>query len=419
MKNTLLLLFSIFLLASAPAQSTWHYLPNVPQAFGRIDDVFFLNSQLGWSAGSDGQIFKTTDGGSTWEVVSGISGYLRCIEFFNEKIGYIGTLNAKFLRSTDGGETWVNLAPSITPAPQSVCGISIADSLYAYAVGQWDGPGFFLKTTNGGTNWTSHSMTAHATALVDVFFMSRDTGFVTGTSISGRGVILYTTDGGETWTKKFESTAIGHYVWKIQRVTTDFWVASIQTFNGGRFAKSYDGGQTWTEHSAPIPDMQGIGFATPQHGWVGGYVNGFYETMDGGESWGFKDFGGNFNRFYFLDSTLAYASGWSIFKFSDTTLSSSSQPVRPIQQGDGFTVSISPNPTGSFLDILFTLPVLDNLRMGIYTIQGGFVKEIYHERQLQAGDYQFRTDCAGLLPGAYFVGIQRNHGLYSRPFTKI
>lgn len=262
-------------------------------------------------------------------------------------------------------------------------------------------------------------MSAQAKALVDVFFISRDTGFVTGQGPQGRGVILYTTDGGQSWEKKFESGPTGHYVWKIQRVTQAFWVGSIQTFGGGRYAKSFDAGQTWTEYTAPIPDMQGIGFATPKHGWVGGYIDGFYETLDGGDTWEFKNFGGNFNRFYFLDSTLAFASGWSIYKFSDSTSSSVAQPLRPILGEDGFEISLSPNPTNNFLEIKFKLPVLDNLLMGVYSAEGAMINEVYHQRFLPPGEYQFRVDCSMLSPGVYFLGVQRNHGLYAKPFTKI
>ena len=419
MKKLLSTVFTLYFVANIFAQSTWQYLPNAPNGGGRIDDVFFLNSQLGWSASGGGRIHKTTDGGATWEKVYSTDAYFRCIEFYDENIGYAGTLDSKFLRSTDGGHTWTDLAPAISPIPKAVCGISIVDSLYAYAVGEYDTPGFYLKTMDGGISWTSHNMSSHAMALVDVFFMSRDTGFVTGKSPQGKAVILYTTDGGQSWSKKFESSPIGHYVWKIQRVTPDFWVGSIQTFNGGRFAKSYDGGQSWTEHTAPVPDMQGIGFATPQHGWVGGYVAGFYETMDGGTNWEYKDFGGSYNRFYFLDSTLAFASGWSIYKFSDSTSSSVAQPLNSTLETDNFVVSLSPNPTHGSLEVKFHLPERDNLLMAFYTSGGAFLREVYHERQLPAGDYSFRADCSGLPPGAYFLGVQRNCGLYSRPFMKL
>lgn len=411
------LLFSFCFSASFFAQSTWNYLPNAPLS-GRIDDVFFINSQIGWCGAGFGSIFKTTDGGQNWvEQISNI-GYVRCVEFFNANIGYAGTLGGKFMRTTDGGTTWVNLAPAINPAPKAICGISLADSLVGYAVGQWDTPGFFLKTTDGGLSWQSHDMSEYAMALVDVFFISRDTGFVTGQGVSGKAVILYTTDGGLSWTKKFESSPIGHYVWKIQRVTTDFWVGSIQTFNGGRFAKSFDGGQSWTEHTAPVPDMQGIGFATPLHGWVGGYINGFYETKDGGDNWEYINFGASFNRFYFLNSGLAYASGSSIYKFSDTTLTATHQPLASKEHEDGFDLTLSPNPTSGIMDIKFMLPVEDNLRMGIYAMNGALIREVYHQRGLLPGVYTFEIDGTQLPAGAYFLGIQRNCGLYSKPFVK-
>jgi len=420
MKPFLSAVFFLQLLASIASQSAWHYLPNAPVGFGRIEDVFFLNSQLGWSAAANGKIHKTTDAGQTWDLVYSANVYFRCIEFYDENIGYAGTLDNRFLRSTDGGNTWVNLAPGISPAPKAVCGISIVDSLYAYAVGEWDSPGFVLKTTNGGTAWESTDMSQHAKALVDVLFLSRDTGFVSGQSPSGRAIILHTTDGGESWTKVFESSAGGHYVWKLQQVTPEFWVGSIQGFSsGGKFAKSYDGGLSWTEHATPIPDMQGIGFATPQQGWVGGYVSGFYETTDGGESWTFQNFGGNFNRFYFLDSTLAYASGYSVFKYADTTATSGTLlPKWPTNEDDGFEVKLSPNPGDGFLNIEFYLPVRDNLRMGIYRADGAWLRDVYHERGLTPGSYQFRTECGELPAGAYFLGVQRNHGLYFKPFIR-
>ncbi len=418
MKKLILFTLISFLALNTHAQSNWHYLPNAPSGTWRIDDVFFLNSQLGWCASSGGQIHRTTDGGAHWELMYTSSDYFRCIEFYNDSIGYAGTLNNHFLRTTDGGSTWTDLASAITPSPAAVCGISIVDSLYAYAVGEWDTPGFFLKTTDGGISWTSHSMASYATALVDVYFLSRDTGFVTGQSVHG-AIILYTTNGGTSWTKKFDSGVSGQYVWKIQGVTSDFWVGSIQTFGGGKYAKSYDGGQTWAKFNAPVPDMQGIGFATPQHGWVGGYVNGFYETFDSGANWEFKDFGGNFNRFYFLDSTLAFASGLSIYKFSDTSASTVSQPRPSNLNDDGFEISLSPNPTSQYLEIKFHLPVQDNLRMGIYSPDGAMLREVYHERMLSPDDYSFRVDCTSLPSGAYFLGVQRNCGLYVRPFAKL
>lgn len=411
-------LFLGLLTSRVSAQATWQYLPSAPNTGSRIEDVFFLNSQLGWAASGGGKIYKTTDGGQTWATVYSTNSYFRCIEFRNDSIGYAGTLDNKFLRSADGGHTWTNLTPNISPKPKAVCGISIVDDEVAYAVGEWDTPAFVLKTVDGGQTWINQSMASQAKALVDVLFLSRDTGFIAGQNLSGQGAIFYTTDGGQNWAEKFSSSPLGQYVWKIQRVTPDFWVGSIQTFNGGLFAKSYDGGQTWSQHTAPIPDMQGIGFATPLRGWVGGYVSGFHETNDGGETWQFQNFGGNYNRFYFLDSTLGFASGASIYKFSELGMSST-QPSLPTQgYDDGFSLSLAPNPVRDFLSISFDLPVRDNVRISIYSPDGRWIQEVYHERQIAPGQHRFQADCSQLQPGAYFIGVQRNHGLYAYPFIR-
>ena len=337
------------------AQSSWNYLPNAPAGTGRIDDVFFLDTLTGWSGSASGKVHKTTDGGQTWNLQLA-TGYVRCVEFVNADLGFVGTLDKKFFRTTNGGQIWTNIINSITPKPDAVCGISCIDSLYSVAVGEWDSPAFFLKTITGGMTWVNKSMTTHANALVDVLFLSRDTGFVSGKSSTG-ATILYTTDGGVTWTEKYNSNTPGEYVWKMQRINkSNHWVGSVQTFGGGKMVKSSDNGQTWTAISVPmLPDMQGIGFATPLHGWVGGYINGFFETIDEGQNWEFKDFGGNFNRFHFIDSTLAFASGESIYKFSPTQVSTQPNP-KPMKD-DGFKLVLSPNPVLDRLYIEYDLPV--------------------------------------------------------------
>ena len=93
MKYHILLIFSIFT-SSLLAQSSWSSLDNAPvNANGtRFDDVFFINSDLGWIAnGANGNVFKTIDGGENWTEVlneADISAnvYYRNIEFFNENI---------------------------------------------------------------------------------------------------------------------------------------------------------------------------------------------------------------------------------------------------------------------------------------------------------------------------------------------
>lgn len=415
-----ILLWAFCALTTFPAigQSTWKYLPNAPQGgISRIDDVFFINENEGWCATSFSTIHHTKDGGLTWEKQydGNLGDYFRCIEFRDSLLGFAGTLSSKFFRTTDGGQTWTDMAGQINPHPDAVCGVAVADDSTIYAVGQWNSPGFLLKSTDEGATWTSKDMSAFAAGLVDINFISRDTGFVSGKGISG-GTILYTTDGGITWEEKFNTQHAGDYVWKLQRVTPEVWVASVQRFTttSGHMLKSTDGGQTWTKIVTPLGNMQGIGFATPDHGWVGGYNSGFYETTDGGLTWDFVNFGGDFNRFFFLSPTLGFASGSSIYKFTADSITETR--AAPQLYRDPFDFTISPNPAGSQVTVSFHLPRPDAIRISLVATDGREVKNLYHGR-LSEGPHQLQLPLPDVAAGSWLIGFQRNVGLYAKPIV--
>jgi photosystem II stability/assembly factor-like uncharacterized protein len=401
------------------AQSTWKtlpYSPGISNTEGRIDDVFFLNKTEGWCASGGGNIYHTSDGGDSWTKQLAVlpNPYFRCIEFRNPQLGFAGTLDKKLFRSTDGGTTWTNIAPNITPIPQAVCGLSIPTDSTVYAVGEWDEPAFLLKSNDAGLTWTNKSMATQAKGLVDVLFISRDTGWVSGMGIGG-ATILRTVDGGATFTELFNSGFSGEYVWKLQRVTPLVWVGSIQsmTFTNGRMVKSTDGGLTWNTLPAPISDMQGIGFATPLRGWIGDYNSGFYETKDGGSTWNFQFFGGNYNRFYFLDSTFAYASGNRIYKFSPESSSIVEADRSP---NENFDFELNPNPATGQTQVRFSLSQPDNIRISLLSTNGVELRNL-HKRHYDMGEHSVQIDLANIPSGTYLIWMQRNHGLFTKPFV--
>ena len=409
----------LYLTGALTAQSNWHLLPNAPVSTSRFDDVFFLNKNLGWSAGSNGKIYRTTNGGINWELQYSFpaSYYFRSLEFRDSLHGFAGTLNNRFLRTSDGGQTWENIANQIDPSPHSICGISVADSAVIYAVGEWNSPAFLLKSEDGGSTWISKSMSEYAKGLVDVFFVNRDTGYVSGEGYTG-AVLWRTADGGENWEKLFDTGVPGQYVWKIQRVTESVWVASVQTFlTTGLMLRSEDAGNTWVALPTPI-SLQGIGFATPEHGWVGGYPNGFYETTDGGQNWEFVNFGGSYNRFFFLNDTLGFASGNSIYKFSAQDLSSTETPDNGVPENNSpadFHFSISPNPNHGDMLVSFDLPRADHLRISLVSSTGALTKELFNDRLIE-GHHQIKVNTGKITPGAWMIAIQRNVGLHTKVF---
>src|SRR6188768_1418886 len=82
-------------------------------------DLFFVNDQIGFIVGYNGNIYKTTNAGKSWEKKnSGTSLHLFSVFFLNENVGFAAgevmrnclsddcNKGSVFLKTTDGGETW-------------------------------------------------------------------------------------------------------------------------------------------------------------------------------------------------------------------------------------------------------------------------------------------------------------------------
>ncbi len=52
-----------------------------------------------------------------------------------------------------------------------------------------------------------------------------------------------------------------------------------------------------------------------------GHYTGFHETNNGGQTWTNLTVGNNLNRIFIISSTLAYAGGTSLYKFTSEVLS--------------------------------------------------------------------------------------------------
>jgi hypothetical protein len=61
---------------------------------------------VAYLSGSKNQLFKTSDGGTTWQNLNyNYPYYIQSVMFLNEQVGFISFYNA-LLKTTDGGLTW-------------------------------------------------------------------------------------------------------------------------------------------------------------------------------------------------------------------------------------------------------------------------------------------------------------------------
>jgi photosystem II stability/assembly factor-like uncharacterized protein len=292
----------------------------------RYEDLAFPDEKHGWLVSARGDILHTADGGRTWVSQASELRGLRSIDFLDARRGFAGTLTGTFYATTDGGATWNDITTSLPKAAKGFCGIThVGDAVHV--VGRYTGAADYFFSPDAGKTWRHTDLGEIAQGLVDVSFVSRDVGFITGMAKSqspdqGTAVILKTTDGGKRWRIVYEHDGGRGLVWKLFPVSHQLIYASLQSYDGVyRVAKSTDGGDTWNtivlaSGRQPWPQVQAIGFVDEKTGFVAGFFEGMWGTRDGGETWTrIAVPHGLINRFERVGNTLITAGSGGVLRF--------------------------------------------------------------------------------------------------------
>ncbi|MFN3999179.1 WD40/YVTN/BNR-like repeat-containing protein [Algoriphagus sp.] len=329
MKNLLVIITITFFSSFAEAQqAVWTKLNTEPYP-GKQDDISFINENQGWYVNGLGSIYKTLNGGQTWEKLVEMKGsFFRTIAFLNEQVGFVGTVGTDYFPNvtdtiplygtSDGGKTW-NPVPYSGPYVKGLCAMDIVREQFInhgqidfkthiYAVGRVGSPANLMVSHDAGKTWTSRAMDSDAQMLFDIKMFDKNTGIACAASdadiTKSNALILRTEDGGETWFKVYQSNRPFETTWKVSFPTADVGYVTIQSYNPDpiikqqRIAKSTDGGRTWKELNL-VEDSGarefGVGFLNENHGFVG-TVNSGFETLDGGLTWTPVDLGRACNK---------------------------------------------------------------------------------------------------------------------------
>lgn len=299
-------------------RTVWEKLKTEPYR-GKQDDIYFVNDRIGWYANGAGKIYKTTDGGDTWQKQFDQPGtYFRCLAFLDENHGYAGNIGPGYFpnvndtcplyETKDGGTTWQKVTTIEGPSIVGLCALQVLREEIVNAgklenrtrligVGRVGGPTAMIVSDDLGATWQQIDISKQAAMAFDVHFFNRREGFIAASTdadvANSHALILRTQDGGETWTKVYESSRPYELTWKISFPTRKVGYVTIQSYNpdpkiAERFvAKSIDGGQSWQEvplvTNAAVREF-GIAFLNETTGWVGAMPHGFF-TADGGDTW--------------------------------------------------------------------------------------------------------------------------------------
>ncbi len=162
----------------------------------------FINGQIGFASISN-KIYKTTDSGANWTVVATHSIFMKAMHFWDENLGVaVNSMEPmdrrQIFRTTNGGLSWNLVYEATIPSFFSYYfnDIEMVSATVGYAAGA---NGYIVKTTNGGSSWSVVGNPydgAGTKNFMALDFRDENNGYVVGTG----GSILKTTNGGNNWT---------------------------------------------------------------------------------------------------------------------------------------------------------------------------------------------------------------------------
>jgi len=308
----------------------WH-IQRLPQV-DWVRKYSFISENEGWIIGNLSEIFKTNNGGISWQKLNtsiqidfSIYG-LHDIEFIDSHTGYLlanpRSTNPEeqdpypglIYKTEDGGIHWTQINIGI---PRKYHQIVFINSLTGFLLSQpyysnYDFDNNLLhRTVDGGKTWT----TLAGKGFGNIHFINDRIGWAGN---------YKTTDGGQTWKyqqfnfpplennidkisfsdsltgyaisyRKILKTEDGGNSWVIQTDTPNGLLQDIQFYNskigyvcgyGGTIYRTNDGGENWLRYGKGVTkDLQDVDFINADTGWAVGYYGTILHTKNSGEVW--------------------------------------------------------------------------------------------------------------------------------------
>jgi photosystem II stability/assembly factor-like uncharacterized protein len=448
MKKLIHLFFILFFFCvSVRVYSQWTAAGSVTLT-GTYPSVSVVSPTVAWiSAGATApEIFRTTDGGTTWTTISttGLPAKaLMCIWALSDQICYVadggdagGTSggDAAVSVTTNGGTSWTLLFNTGGSAG-FFNGVVFSRSNPLYGFAESDPPSgsgnvfYVQKTTNGGANWTLSNppgVSGNASGQNSLFMIDN---LFYGYGLNAAATIRMTSDGGTTWfsgslpvSGTFTSSAAFHDNKQIGVAATSTSFPSI--------ARSTNGGTSWSQIS-----LGGSGTTTNSAlKWISGtntvfYLGqiaastAFYMSTNSGLNWTVMTAPGmNYFHFDFVrvgTTVTGYATtvGGTIAKVTQTvTLISPENNIVPV---DYALNQNYPNPFNPSTTISFSIPKSEFVTLKVYNSAGKEVATIVNEI-LRAGNYKEVFNAPkDLTSGVYFYKITAGNFTETKKFMLI
>ena len=357
-----------------------------------------------------GKIMQTTDLGETWEVIweSDVSGTgIMSLYFFSTTTGYAGTMDGDLMKTTDGGSTWTTSDIDADVDQGEIRDINFYDAMNGCLVTGWNG---IYTTDDGGATWTVAS--TNFTQAIDVCYASSSTLFACGFSQN----IYKSTDGGDTWNFSYQGPNGPIEQWVNLGVDfLDVDNGAVTSEEGQVFITS-DGGDSWTESTIIGQSglMNDVLMLTEDDIYVTATPGDIFVTANGGTTWESEldpepTFSPSLYKILFTESGHGFvcgsgSTGGTILKREPLQLS--------IDEAIAIDIEVYPNPANEWLRIQ-----LDHIENDITLLLLNSMGQIVRQEKMQQSEMQI--DTSELTSGSYILIIQTKDGAVAQQRIQI
>jgi len=380
------------------------------QAF---NDVNFYNTQYGMVAGNGGQVWKTTDSGNSWVTISNLGNTtgqnsIAMIDSITALVAGSSIIN----KTTDGGTTWTPITPGVPLGPMSRIRMHSQSVGYMIGGSGTSQTGYVFKTTNAGDTWTNMNFPFSTTMLYNIAFRSDSEYVVVGYS----GGVFHTKNDGGTWTQinlgllnVVQSQVIG-----AAFIGPDTVIVGGNGSSVVKIALEPIVPVELTSLSASVnPDNISIIWTTAtelnnrgfdverklasSNNWeVVGFVEGSGTTTES-KSYVYQDYDVVTGQYNYRIKQIDFDGNMTYYNLAETVV---------FGAPDRFELSQNyPNPFNPNTTISFSIPQKSDVSVKIYDILGNEVTTLVNETR-EAGRYNVNFNASNYSSGVYFYTIK-------------
>jgi photosystem II stability/assembly factor-like uncharacterized protein len=409
------LIILILLFTTGLTQEGWHQQTLPPQTLGLIG-IHAVNSEILWVVGENGTIINSTDGGTSWvSISSGITENLNTVEFVNPDTGWVagknnGTISdSAVFRTMDGGSTW-EVQPLGLGGQNLIYDVDFVEGLSGEPMRGFLTGGLTCtwRTDNYGNTWENVRGACGQGNFWSSCFVDKKTGWFVGTpSTEYPYTIMCTTDAGTTWTDQTNPTEQ-----PLRGVCFATDQRGLAVGLVGTILYTSDGGANWEARPNNGYRWESVFLTESGKAWAVGSSGNIAYSTDWGYTWVAQESGVAVELWevYFINDNEGWIVGGGIGQPGVILHTTTGGVVTDIHNENNpiiekFRLSQNyPNPFNPKTKIEFQIPSSDLATLVIYDILGNKIVTLLDEH-LRAGKHEVVWNAGDFPSGLYFYQL--------------